>query len=461
MMAINPGAIYILFRKELRIMLRTKRLIVIGIIFAIVFVVMSLYGGYIIGAGEHAKSPNDVFAMVVNFTSFFPQILAIALAYDTIVGEYNNKSLYLLLSKPVKKHDIFLGKYLAVTGAIAIIYLIVGTIGYLIAGLFIGMPSIEEIAKIYGGVVVIILGASAWASIIMLYSAAFKTQVSTIIMAVVSWIIIFPLISQSGLIYYGVSQANKNMPPTFSFQLEQKLEDVWEMKVIAKDYNVPLEDAWNITFNATDGVDEVSTHTKALRLYLLKDQKYEFSILLGDKKYSDNIIYPLYFNILTVDIVQNDTDGKRNDLMCIFSLRNYTDNLQVLLEDSRGNVVNVELLNADGGTIAMVNDVDEGDYYIIIVHGNSTIFKFRTHSYGDNIRMDFITLISSGKDVPDYVKYTYAINPGNAMNVAPAIITGTEETFILDIPTAIYSLIILNTMFLILGLSVFSKREYS
>ena len=122
------------FRKEMWEHFRTWRLIVIGGIFAFVFIVISLYGGILSGGGSSELSfrggANSVLALVLAFTSFFPGLMAIVIAYTSIVGERSRKSLILLVSKPVKRPALFLGKFLSSYFAIVLVYMVVMTVGY-------------------------------------------------------------------------------------------------------------------------------------------------------------------------------------------------------------------------------------------------------------------------------------------------------------------------------------------
>ena len=108
--------IYDVTRKEIFEHFKTKRLIVISIIFAIVFLIVAVFGRYLVGGGgdepAYEAGPNEVLILMLAFTGLFPPILAIALSYDTIVGERTRKSLHLIVSKPVDRSSIFIGKFL-------------------------------------------------------------------------------------------------------------------------------------------------------------------------------------------------------------------------------------------------------------------------------------------------------------------------------------------------------------
>ncbi len=166
--------IWTIANKEMRIHFKTKRLLVIGIIFLAVFIIFSVWGGYLTSSDQdepsYEEGAESVMIMVLGFSSFFPPILAIALTYDSIVGERVNNSMYLLISKPVKKEAIYLGKFLGAWISIAMVYIGVMTIGYLIViGLSGQVPSGIDVVMVYVAVFYILLGVAAWLSAFIVF----------------------------------------------------------------------------------------------------------------------------------------------------------------------------------------------------------------------------------------------------------------------------------------------------
>ncbi|MDI6917367.1 MAG: ABC transporter permease subunit [Thermoplasmatales archaeon] len=197
-------------KKEFYMNFKTKRLLVIGIILGVVFISASTYGGILIGGNPdeplYKQGPNTVLGMVLSITSIFPAILAIALSYDSIVGERVKKSIYLLLSKPVSRNEIFCGKFLGAFSSIAVVYVAVLSIGYIcIIGVSGVLPSAGDVLKACGALGLILLCIACWAALAMFFSTLFKTTTSCLIVSIVMWLFIIPIISQIGVVYYAVT----------------------------------------------------------------------------------------------------------------------------------------------------------------------------------------------------------------------------------------------------------------
>lgn len=197
-------------KKEFYMNFKTKRLLIIAIILGVVFISASTYGSILLGGNPdeplYKQGPNVVLAIVLEITGIFPAILAIALSYDSIVGERVKKSIYLLLSKPVSRTEIFCGKFLGVFSSIATVYIAVLSIGYIcIIGVSGVLPSAPDVLKACEALGLILLCIVCWIALAMLFSTAFKTTTSCLIVSIVMWLFIIPIISQIGIIYYAVT----------------------------------------------------------------------------------------------------------------------------------------------------------------------------------------------------------------------------------------------------------------
>ena len=158
--------IYEVTRKEILEHFKTKRLLYISIIFAAVFLIVAVFGKYLIGGGgddepTYEAGANEVLILMLAFTYLFPAILAIALGYDTIVGERTRRSLHLILSKPVDRSSIFIGKFLGAYLSIMFVYLIVGTVGYIVVIALSGdVPTINQVGLAYAAMGVVLLSVT-------------------------------------------------------------------------------------------------------------------------------------------------------------------------------------------------------------------------------------------------------------------------------------------------------------
>jgi ABC-type transport system involved in multi-copper enzyme maturation permease subunit len=202
-----------IFLKEMWEHFRTKRLIVIGLIFTILFIALSLYGGILSGGSStelsYKRGANVVLGQVMSFTSFFPALMAIVISYTSIVGERAKKSLILIVSKPVQKPAVFLGKFFSSYFAIVLVYMVVMTVGYLcVVGASGKIPSAEEVGRAYGAVGFVLMNMACWVAFAMFLSASFKNPITTVVIAILMWFMVFSLVSMIGTIYYMVNNTN-------------------------------------------------------------------------------------------------------------------------------------------------------------------------------------------------------------------------------------------------------------
>lgn len=204
-------------RKELLVQSKSRRLPIITGLFLLAVVIFIYYGNYITGSGDdpiYSAGIPEAMASIMSFTGMFPVILAIALSYDSIVSERVNRSFHLMVTRPIKRETVFLGKYLAAMMIISTVYITVVTVAVLVMGVLGGMPSLDDTLRIYASVGVVLLGAGVWVAFTMLFSTMLKTQGTVLVVAVISWILIIPLFSQVGLIYHLVTAKTDVQQPT-------------------------------------------------------------------------------------------------------------------------------------------------------------------------------------------------------------------------------------------------------
>jgi len=199
-----------IMRKEIREIIKTKRLLVIGILFVIATIAVAVYCGHFLEQGP-TEMLSSGFSMII---LMFVALLALILAYDTIVGERSRGSLSLVLSKPVGRGQIFAGKFLAIFLFTGVIFLIVISFGYwLDAAISQEFPSASEVAAAYKLFFAVLLVIACWVSFAMLFSTLFKSSVVSLITALILWIMVLPMISQMPVgIYLEQQGFNSDLP---------------------------------------------------------------------------------------------------------------------------------------------------------------------------------------------------------------------------------------------------------
>ncbi|PKK85354.1 MAG: hypothetical protein CVT48_05770 [Thermoplasmata archaeon HGW-Thermoplasmata-1] len=204
---------YEIGRKEFLGHWKTKRLLGLGLTFAALFLLISIIASYVTSraiakAGGYFSSsefPNAgamILMIVYTVTYFVIPLLAITLSFDSIVGEWQNKTIFLLLSKPVRRVSVVLGKLGGAFASIGVIFLPVAIIGYIAILVNLNTAGVDvywsDIGRTFASFGIILLGLAAFASLGLLVSTMTKTTTSSIIRSAISWLVLFPMIGYSG-----------------------------------------------------------------------------------------------------------------------------------------------------------------------------------------------------------------------------------------------------------------------
>jgi len=133
----NPKAMYTIAKKEFLDNIRNKWIILLTILFVLIIVVFS----YAAGSGEtFGNMENTVFGLL-GISSILIPLIAIMLGFSTISGEAESGALYVVLSYPVRRVEVLLGKLLGL-GSVIIISIIIGFgLGGVVIALTVGPES--------------------------------------------------------------------------------------------------------------------------------------------------------------------------------------------------------------------------------------------------------------------------------------------------------------------------------
>ncbi len=175
MKGINFKSIYTIAKKEFLDNIRSKWIILISAI----FIILTILSAYAAGG-----SSDEVFggfeATVVSLMSIHTlllPIIAILLGFSTIAGEAEAGALSVVLSYPVKRVEVLLGKFLGLGTVLAV----TPVIGFGISGIVIAavIGAEEGLAFLAFIALAIVLGLM-YLSLIICFSALVKTRVRAI-----------------------------------------------------------------------------------------------------------------------------------------------------------------------------------------------------------------------------------------------------------------------------------------
>ncbi|MEX0590685.1 MAG: ABC transporter permease [Xanthobacteraceae bacterium] len=143
----------------------------------------------------------------VGILAFLIPLMAIGLGFDAVNGEHNRRTLSRVLSQPIYRDALLMGKFLAglVTLGISLVVLWLLVVG--LGLLFLGVPpSTEEVLRSLFFLVVALAYAGLWLAAAMLFSIVFRSPATAALMTLGLWLfltVLWPALSPA--IAYAVS----------------------------------------------------------------------------------------------------------------------------------------------------------------------------------------------------------------------------------------------------------------
>ncbi len=175
MLGINPKAIYTIAKKEFMDNIRSKWILFISILFIILTIVFAYVAG---GSSDEVFGPMEatIVSLMSIYTLLIP-IIAIMLGFSTIAGEAESGALSVVLSYPVKRIEVLLGKFLGLGSVLAVTPIIgFGISGLIIASVIGGEEGFSFLAFI---ALAIVLGLM-YLSLIICISAVARNRARAI-----------------------------------------------------------------------------------------------------------------------------------------------------------------------------------------------------------------------------------------------------------------------------------------
>ena len=111
--------IFTIAAKEFRDRMRNRWVLAVALVFTVFSLVIAYFGGAQQGAVGF-RSIEFTIASLVSLVIYLIPLIALLLGFDAIVGERERGSLDLLLSLPITRLELLLGKYLGLAAALAL-----------------------------------------------------------------------------------------------------------------------------------------------------------------------------------------------------------------------------------------------------------------------------------------------------------------------------------------------------
>jgi ABC-2 type transport system permease protein len=136
---------------------------------------------------------------LVALLSFLVPLIAIGLGFDLVNSEHNQRTLSRVLSQPIYRDALLLGKFLAglITISISLLamWLLIMGLGLYLLGI---PPGAEEVARAFIFLLVTIVYAGVWLALALLFSILFRSAATAALITLGLWLfltILWPLLS--------------------------------------------------------------------------------------------------------------------------------------------------------------------------------------------------------------------------------------------------------------------------
>jgi Cu-processing system permease protein len=237
--------------KEFWDRIRNRWVLAVALVFTVFALVIAYFGGAQQGAVGF-RSIELTIASLVSLVIYLIPLIALVLGFDAIVGERERGSLDLLLSMPITRFELLLGKYLGLAAALA--FSTVAGFG-LVAVVLSAQLDLNALFHFFGFVASSVLLGMAFLSLAVMLSvfAADRTRASGA--AIAMWfffVLVFDLLLLGALVVTGGSYGGEIFPyllllnPADVFRILNifTLDDVRTLYGLATVFPRALADPW-------------------------------------------------------------------------------------------------------------------------------------------------------------------------------------------------------------------------
>jgi ABC-2 type transport system permease protein len=136
-------------------------------------------------------TPEDVPLSVTSMIGLVTPVIAIALGFDAINGEFSQRTMSRILAQPIYRDALLLGKFLArllsLTIALVSLWLLVLGLGLLRFGL---PPNLDEVVRMLGFLGATIAYGGVWLAIALFFSVVFRAPATAALAALGLWLLL-------------------------------------------------------------------------------------------------------------------------------------------------------------------------------------------------------------------------------------------------------------------------------
>ena len=179
--SIMKNPMVVIAKKEIMDNVRNLWIIIMTIIFAVLTIAMSAVGSYF---SEDWQSLDVTVALMLSIVQLLVPIIGLMIGYAAIVGEIEKGSMNMMISLPVSRLQIILGKLMGLGGVLSFTILI----GFGIAGIVIGImvPDVNYAEYLIFIIATILVGL-VYLTVAFFFSTLFKKRSTALGGAIFLW----------------------------------------------------------------------------------------------------------------------------------------------------------------------------------------------------------------------------------------------------------------------------------
>lgn len=133
-----------------------------------------------------AREPIPAF---VSFLGFLVPLIAIALGFDAINGEFNRRTMSRVLAQPIYRDALLLGKFLAGLFTLALVFTAIWLLIFGLGIFGLGVPpGGEEVGRSLSFLVVVIFYGGIWLALALTFSVVFRQPATAALASIAVWL---------------------------------------------------------------------------------------------------------------------------------------------------------------------------------------------------------------------------------------------------------------------------------
>lgn len=182
--------------KEFKDYVKSRRFILIGVLYAVmalaIFGITLLSLNYMKDLGMASDfQPSQVLA-TMDILNIILVLLAVIITADTISAERKDRTIYQLLSKPVERSTVILGKFIGCLGVVSFFYAAGSILAYALIAIVGGiMPSGADLMNTALVIVFMVVLFAVYVALGILISTVTRNPLISILGGIIAWVALF------------------------------------------------------------------------------------------------------------------------------------------------------------------------------------------------------------------------------------------------------------------------------